>query len=185
MTEQQYQHATGEGWFVLMAHYNHWMNEKLFAAAARLDEQTLKRDMGAFFGSILGTLNHLLTADILWLKRFAQHEALAPRLVLLQEAPNPTRLDDAFFDDLDALWRYRQQLDAVIIDVAQALSELPPDTVLEYTSMAGTPGRRHLQALAIHLFNHQTHHRGQATTLLKQAGVDPGETDLLALIPTL
>ena len=177
--------AGGDTWFVLMARYNRWMNEKLYAAAAGLDEDALNRDMGAYFGSVLGTLNHLATADIIWLRRFAGHEALAQALSLMREAPVPTRLDEVFFGELDALWQYRRQLDAAIIGFADVLGTLPPATVLEYTSMKGVPGRRNLQALAIHLFNHQTHHRGQVTTLLKQAGIDPGVTDLLALIPDL
>ncbi len=185
MTASENTLATDDSWFLMMARYNRWMNEKLFAIAAGLDEQALRCDRGAYFGSILGTLNHVMTGDVLWLKRFAGHEALAQPLALLQEVRAPSRLNDELFDDLPSLWQYRRRLDAALIEVAEIVGGLPPDTVLSYCSMKGMPARRSLQALAIHLFNHQTHHRGQATTLLKQAGIDPGETDLLMLIPEL
>lgn len=175
--------ASDETWFALMARYNRWMNENLYAAAGRLDAPTLSKNMGAYFGSILGTLNHLVTGDLTWMKRFAGHEALACLQPALAGTPTPTRLSDAFFDDLDALWRCRQQLDAAILDFGCRVGALPPESVLEYVSFKGVPGRRNLHALAIHFFNHQTHHRGQVTTLLMQAGVDPGVTDLLMLIP--
>lgn len=180
---QQDRLADDDTWFLMMARYNRWMNDKLFTAAASLDEQALSCDRGAYFGSILGTLNHVMTGDVLWLKRFAGHEALAQSLALLHEVPTPSRLDEALFGDLPALWQYRRRLDEALIDVARIVGELPPQTVLSYSSIKGVPARRGLQALTIHLFNHQTHHRGQATTLLKQAGIDPGVTDLLVLIP--
>lgn len=183
---RQYPTSDGETWFTLMARYNRWMNEKLFAAAAGLDAQALSQDRGAYFGSILGTLNHLVTGDLIWMKRFAEHEALRQSLrPALKDMPTPTRLDQACFQDLDALWRCRQRLDEAILDFGCTVGALPPSAVLDYANLKGVPNRRNLQALAIHFFNHQTHHRGQATTLLLQAGVDPGVTDLLMLLPEL
>jgi len=63
--------------FQLIARYNAWMNDKLYAAAGQLSPQTLSEDRGAFFPSILATLNHIALADIIWLKRFAEHPACA------------------------------------------------------------------------------------------------------------
>lgn len=57
--------------FELMARYNQWMNTRLYAAAAQLDDAQLRADRGAFFGSILATLAHIVAADTLWLQRFA------------------------------------------------------------------------------------------------------------------
>ena len=85
MTEQSH--------FALLADYNQWMNRKLYAAAGTLDAEALARDRGAFFGSILGTLNHLVVADTIWLKRFAAHPAHARALDALAEVPSPTALD--------------------------------------------------------------------------------------------
>ena len=77
----------------------------------------------------------------------------------------------------------RKKLDAIIIAWAAELSPADLDHVLDYRNMKGVPQRKLYGSLVLNLFNHQTHHRGQATTLLSQAGLDVGVTDLLALIP--
>ena len=76
----------------LFAEYNRWMNDRLYAAAATLDPAALTADKGAFFGSILGTLNHIAVADTIWLHRFAQHEAASPPLGALSGFPRPSSL---------------------------------------------------------------------------------------------
>ncbi|MGE1155454.1 DinB family protein [Pseudomonas kitaguniensis] len=120
----------------LMAEYNQWMNRKVYAAASTLTDAALAADRQAFFGSILGTLNHLALGDTVWLKRFAEHPAGFDALAALGAVATPRDLKALAFADIREL----------------------------------------------HFFNHQTHHRGQVTTLLTQAGVDVGDTDLLALI---
>ncbi len=79
---------------VRMAAYNRWMNERLFEAAGRLPPQALTADRGAFFGSILGTLNHLAVADTLWLHRFAQQRPAFVALAALSAFPRPGSLCD-------------------------------------------------------------------------------------------
>ncbi len=169
--------------FVLLASYNRWMNERLYAAAGTLPAAELSRDRGAFFGSILGTLNHLVVADTLWLQRFptlpARHEALDP----VRALPAPAALDAVLFADFAELTAHRRRLDAIIEDWIGTLGETDLREVLDYANTRGHGFRRGLASLLLHMFNHQTHHRGQVTTLLSQAGVDVGVTDLLALIP--
>jgi uncharacterized damage-inducible protein DinB len=168
----------------LMAQYNRWMNERMYAAAARLDAETLSADKGAFFGSILGTLNHIAVADTIWLRRFAQHEAGFPSLGALSEVPQPTSLSQSLATGLEELRAYRQSLDALI---ERWVAELRPEHLsssFTYANMAGVRYSRNFGALVQHFFNHQTHHRGQASTLLFQSGVDVGVTDLLAVIPS-
>lgn len=169
----------------LLAEYNQWMNQKLYACAAQLSEEQLKADKGAFFGSLFGTLNHIAVADTIWLRRMARHAACAPLLTAIMDISTPPSLDSLLYSDLKSLHEYRQWLDQLIIHFvdnlpAQALSE-----GLSYANMQGVQSTRNLYALLTHLFNHQTHHRGQATALLFQMGIDPGSTDLLNLIPTL
>lgn len=169
----------------LMAHYNRWMNERMYEAAASLDAAALSADRGAFFGSILGTLNHIAVADTLWLHRFARHEAGFTTLGALAGIPRPTSLTQPLAPDLAGLRAYRQPLDALI---ERWVAELTPEHLagsISYSNMAGVSSARNFGALLQHFFNHQTHHRGQASTLLFQAGVDVGVTDLLALIPRL
>jgi len=167
----------------LLAGYNQWMNARMYEAAAGLEHEALVAGRGAFFGSILGTLNHLAVADTIWLQRFAAHPAGFASLQVLQEWPRPVRLDQALAPDLAGLRGYRQRLDALILDW---VAELRPGHLAEdlaYANMAGVVSRRNFGALLAHFFNHQAHHRGQASTLLYQCGVDVGVTDLLALIP--
>lgn len=168
---------------VLMAAYNEWINAGLYAAAARLPVEELARDRGAFFGSLLGTLNHIVVADIIWLKRFAAHPANPVALDPVRALPQPAALNAILFTELDALKERRMLLDAAITHWAGALTATDLNHVLDYANTKGVKSRKRFASLVMHFFNHQTHHRGQATTLLFQAGQDVGVTDLLALIP--
>ena len=167
----------------LLAAYNAWMNEKVYAAAAQLTPEALKQDRKAFFGSILGTLNHLAVGDTLWLKRFRAHSPTATTLAPLDGVPMPDRLDQILFDDLASLADYRKLLDGCISAWIQTLTVADLASVVQYRNTKGIENRRSVEALLLHFFNHQTHHRGQVTDLLYQAGVDVGVTDLMALIP--
>ncbi len=99
----------------LMAEYNRWMNERMYAAAATLDAATLAADKGAFFGSILGTLNHVAVADTIWMHRFARHEASFASLRALSGFPQPSSLTQPIAPDFAGLRRYRHELDALIV----------------------------------------------------------------------
>lgn len=170
---------------VLMAAYNRWMNAQVYAAAARLPATAIAEDRGAFFGSILGTLNHLLIADTIWLHRFATHPAGFAALEPIRTTAPPRDLRATAHADLPSLRAAREQLDGVIDAWVDELSEADLDHVLAYANTKGVASRRRFGSLVMHFFNHQTHHRGQVSTLLTQAGVDVGVTDLLMLIPTL
>lgn len=167
---------------VLMAAYNRWMNDKVYAAAAQLPHEAIAADRGAFFGSILGTLNHLLVADQVWLHRFAAHPSRFAALDPIRARPRPLDIAAIVHDRLPPLRAEREALDALIETWVVELSESDLDHALDYASMKGVPSRRRFGSLLMHFFNHQTHHRGQTTTLLTQAGVDVGATDLLGLI---
>lgn len=166
----------------LMAQYNTWMNNKLYASAAVLSPQALSAPRGAFFGSILGTLNHLAVGDTLWLQRFATHPAQHAALDPVRRLAPPAALNAQLFDQLDALRAYRLLLDGVIEAWAAELTPRDLAQSLHYRNTKGVPQHKPFFSLLMHFFNHQTHHRGQITTLLFQAGQDPGVTDLLACI---
>ena len=168
---------------VLMAAYNQWMNLRLYAAAGKLSAQELLADRRAFFGSVLGTLNHIVVGDTLWLKRFAAHPANHPALDPVRRLQAPLSLDQVLFADFVSLSHHRQFLDQVIRQWAELLTEQDLEHVLRYANTKGVVSNRRFSSLVMHFFNHQTHHRGQATTLLFQAGQDVGVTDLLAIIP--
>jgi uncharacterized damage-inducible protein DinB len=166
----------------LMATYNQWMNRKVYEAAGGLSDEDLLADRGAFFGSILGTLNHLALGDRVWLKRFAEHPAGFTALAPLSALELPPRLNQLAFADIRELSAHRAWLDQLMIDWVQTITEADLDQPLQYRNMSGTAMNKNFHALLVHFFNHQTHHRGQVTTLLTQAGRDVGDTDLLALI---
>lgn len=166
----------------LQARYNQWMNDKLYQTAARLPAAVLQQDNGAFFGSLFGTLNHIVVADTLWLQRFAQHPTGFAALQPLQDIVAPTSLNGWLFDQLPALAARRQLLDEVIIRLCSELKDSDLDQPLAYNNTRGVAQRKNFHALLLHFFNHQTHHRGQATTLLSQQGEDVGVTDLIVLI---
>jgi len=111
----------------LMAEYNRWMNDRLFGAAGKLDDAELTADKGAFFGSILGTLNHIAVAGTLRLHRSAQHEAAFPALDALARFPRPPSLEFRLTADLAGLRAYRRLLDALILRwVATVRPDLSP-----------------------------------------------------------
>jgi uncharacterized damage-inducible protein DinB len=153
-----------------MATYNRWMNDRLYDACARLSDDERKRDLGAFFKSLHGTLNHLLLADRIWMGRFTEN-------------PYPVKaLDQELYARFDELCAQRRQTDDEIIVWVDSLSDIDIERQLSYVSVVSPQPRTYALWVAIaHFFNHQTHHRGQATTLLMQLGIDPGVTDLIWL----
>lgn len=169
--------------FELLGTYNQWMNSRVYEAAGRLSETELAKDRGAFFGSILGTLNHILVADTIWLKRFSTHPSCLVSLREVADLQDPASLDQMIFEDLGRLSERRVWLDGVIINWIAKLSESDLDFILSYRNTKGVLANKRYSNLMLHFFNHQTHHRGQVSTLLFQAGLDIGVTDLLALIP--
>ncbi|WP_303784165.1 DinB family protein [Azovibrio restrictus] len=152
----------------LMADYNRWMNEKLYAVCAQMPDETRKRDLGAFFRSIHGTLNHLLLVDLLWLGRITGN-------------PFPIQsLDQELHADFLTLKCERQKTDGIL---AARVAELHPARFTEpltYTSLVKKESvMLPLGLILTHLFHHQTHHRGQITTLISQLGYDMGDTDMI------
>ncbi len=169
--------------FELLAVYNQWMNSKIYRAASALSDSELAEDRGAFFGSILGTLNHLMVGDTFWLKLFAVHSPCAACLHEIAELPDPSSLDQIVFKDFTGLSERRYWMDRVVVGWVAQLSEDDFDAILRYHNTTGVPCNKRFSSLLLHFFNHQTHHRGQVSTLLSQAGQDVGVTDLLAQIP--
>lgn len=167
----------------LFAEYNRWMNQRMYEAALTLPPEECTRDRGAFFGSILQTLNHIAVADTIWLHRFAQHPDAAQTRTKLVGFPMPTSLRQELAPTLQDLKAHRDALDAIIIDWAGALTAQQLGGVLTYSNLAGVAQSKSFAGLVQHFFNHQTHHRGQASNLLHQAGVDVGVTDLAVLVP--
>jgi uncharacterized damage-inducible protein DinB len=157
-------------WVRMMAQYSRWMNQKLYAHAATLPDTQRKEDRGAFFKSLHNTLDHIVWADTIWLGRFI---GIQPEL--------PTA-GSILYPDFEAQHARRLELDAEIAAWADSVSDEFLSAPLTWTSrITGKSQTRAAGVAVTHFFNHQTHHRGQATTLLSQFGIDPGVTDLWAM----
>ncbi|KAF3978563.1 MAG: damage-inducible protein DinB [Methylococcales symbiont of Iophon sp. n. MRB-2018] len=166
-----------------LAEYNKLMNHRLYEAASQLSENELKNDRGAFFKSVLGTLNHILVGDIVWLKRFAKHPSSQKSLVYISNLGKPKSLDAILYDDFESLRTEREKIDNIIIQWIDALSTSDIKEYISYKNMAGLGFKKIYVSLINHLFLHQVHHRGQITTLICQSGLDFGNTDLIEIIP--
>lgn len=171
--------------YLLMASYNQRMNKQVYATADSLTAQQLKLDCGAFFGSVFATLNHILVADLLWLKRFTNHPSEFSCITAVDNFPAFQSLDQIAYTDYDELRTARKNLDEIIINwIENEISEADYSKSIEYTDTRGNAYRRNFAELVAHFFNHQTHHRGQVSTLLNQFGYDIGVTDFLIDIPS-
>lgn len=166
-----------------MAHYNRWMNERLYAAAAALEPAQLRDDRGAFFGSLLATLHHVLVADTIWMQRFAAHPRGFSALAPIMDWPTPTSVAGHNVDDFEVLRADRHTMDAVIEALTAEAVDADYAQPLAYRNTRGQAFCKPFGLVLRHVFNHQTHHRGQVTTLFSQVGVDVGVTDLLVLLP--
>lgn len=151
-----------------LARYNQWMNDKLYAACDGVSDPVRKEDRGLFFRSIHGTLNHILLADKIWLGRFTG------------EPFEVSGLDQELFAEFEDLRAARADTDRFIVHWAGGLTEAELGGELHYRSISN-PGDKScpMSTAVMHLFNHQTHHRGQVTAALSRLGVDYGVTDLI------
>ncbi len=154
--------------FRMFAAYNAWANARVYDAAETLTETEFGEDAGAFFGSMRGTLNHILVADRVWMKRFTG------------EGAAPKSLDTIIHADLGTLRRAREAEDRRIVDWIDGLDDTGLAGRFTYTTIvdATTVSQRLAPALD-HFFNHQTHHRGQAHMILTRLGKPSLVLDLI------
>ncbi|MEX2629101.1 MAG: DinB family protein [Tistlia sp.] len=154
----------------IFAGYNSWANERLYEAVAALPESDYRRDLQAFFGSLHGTLSHILVGDLLWLGRIGRDT--------LDVAPPPAGLDAVPFEDLAGLRAARRRADG---HIAEFCADLTPKRLAGTVTYLrwGEPSSQRLWQILAHLFNHQTHHRGQAHGLLTRLGREAPPLDLI------
>ena len=155
---------------VIMARYNAWQNKAHRTAMERLTEAALHEPRGAFFGSILGTANHLLWGDLIWLARFDGGEA-----------PQVGISDSAKLHGTMSTWSAeRHRTDGRILKWAEQVTaeELSGDLGW-FSGAQGKDVKRPMAQCVVHFFNHQTHHRGQIHAMLTTAGEKIGDTDLV------
>lgn len=158
----------GADHFRRFGRYNAWANRRLYDACAALTDDERRRDRRAFFGSIHNTLNHLVVTDRIWLARIEGSDAPMPPL------------DSVPYADFAALRAAREAEDDRIRALVDGLDQTGLERELVYRSSSGAAFRTPLGIVLTHLFNHQTHHRGQLHDMLSQAGTAPPSLDLIA-----
>jgi uncharacterized damage-inducible protein DinB len=154
--------------FTQLAEYNAWANERLYRQAGRLSDEEYRRDVGAFFKSMHLTLNHLLAADRIWMRR------------LTGTGEAPAALNAIVCDDLPSLTAARRREDERLVQFVAGLTDAQFAEPREYRMLSGVALQNELREILAHMFTHHAHHRGQAHMILTVLGVaEPEPWDFL------
>ncbi|OUR75357.1 hypothetical protein A9Q83_18215 [Alphaproteobacteria bacterium 46_93_T64] len=156
--------------FSNFAGYNSWANTVLYDAVSALESSQREQDLLGFFKSITGTLNHILVGDLLWMER------------LEREGAKPATLDTILFTNFAELFESRKQIDQRLIQFVDRQTEDSLQNILDYKTTAGELCHEKVAEILSHLFNHQTHHRGQCHQMLSQLGKTPPSIDMIYYI---
>ncbi|PLX36703.1 MAG: damage-inducible protein DinB [Hyphomicrobiales bacterium] len=154
--------------FLMQAQYNAWANGIIYEASAELSEEEYHRDIGAYFRSVHGTLNHMYAADMVWLARFSNEGEIL------------TSVDDILFEDLADLREARVVLDERILSLVQQMTDVDFERpILFRTTRRPVLVEKPLLAAMAHFFTHHAHHRGQIHAFLRQLGYKPAPIDMI------
>ncbi len=165
--------------FILLARYNALSNETLNGILSALPREELTRPRGAYFGSIMGTLGHLLSCDENWLRRFRELCGSGAPLDHPRLEPDGHVWRPAAFTTFEEFISERQTVDGIFVEWAATVDTALFDRTLAYADSEGKPLRYQFRDAAEHVFNHQTHHRGQVSQLLDELGIKHDFSDLL------
>jgi len=156
--------------FQMLARYNSIANERLYAACAYLNDESYRQQRPGSFGSIHGLLNHILLGDRRWMGLFENGERVTPPL------------NQILHDDFASLRSARAREDARIESFFSDLDVEFWGRSFHYTNNQGKDYVETAHVACSHLFNHQTHHRGQVHVMLSQAQLAPPALDLHRII---
>ncbi|MEX0337032.1 DinB family protein [Vibrio tubiashii] len=169
--------------FRMLALYNQRMNQHLLSVCEQLSPQQLNQETHSFFPSVMAHWNHILFGDLIMLQRLVANQIhrLTPQQV--DALPIAKAVDDTFVTSIEELKALRSLVDQIYIDMTKDFTaETCAKTVVHITTEGGEM-RRNVGEFCQHIFNHQTHHRGQLTAILAQLGRDFGCTDLPVIVP--
>jgi len=161
------------GYVRTMARYNAWQNRQLTEALQDVSDEVLRADRGGFFGSIMATLNHLLWGDTVWMSRFT---TAVPK-------PDAGIPDSVDYTPTFAVWSAeRFRMDGAIRMWSDTVRSLELSGQLSWFSGAlGRDVQKPFELCVAHMFNHQTHHRGQVHAMMTAAGLQAPVTDLFIM----
>lgn len=168
--------------FRMMSLYNQRMNNQLMGHCLTLSADILTKDTDSFFPNIISYWNHILFGDLILLGRLAANNIGSLSPLDFSEFPKPISPQDIYHTNLLDIALLRTQIDVLIIRYCKNLTENDCDRFITYTTTEGDVISKAVADITQHIFNHQTHHRGQLTCLMSQAGVDYGCMDLPVIV---
>jgi len=168
--------------FGILARYNGAANKVVFQLVDGLPPEERTRVRGSYFGSLLGVLGHILLCDINWLRRFRVVFGEAGLLTHPRLAPSGHVWTQYSFGDFETLSRERALVDGLFIDWVACADTGRFGETLAYTDSRGTPCRYVFREALDHVFNHQTHHRGQVSQILDELGVIHDFSNILGVL---
>ena len=150
--------------------YNYWARDRQLEACAALTEEQFLRPMGSSFSSVRDTLAHLVAVEWVWLERWLGR--------------SPTKIEGGEYsaETFPTLGTVRERWQRVESNMRSYLSGLQDSALerpLSYTNFKGERWTYPLWQTLVHVVNHQTYHRGQITTLLRQLGASAPAIDFL------
>lgn len=168
--------------FRMMSVYNLRINEQLIECCSSLSQQQLTQESHSFFSNIITYWNHILFGDLILLSRLAANKVGGLSVGDFSELPEPESPQDIYHNDFSSLATLRRKVDALIDHYCMTLTNEECDEFISYTSTEGQVINKAVAEVTQHLFNHQTHHRGQLTCWLSQLGIDYGCMDLPVVV---
>ncbi|EOV0137973.1 DinB family protein [Vibrio parahaemolyticus] len=159
------------------------MNKQLLEVCSKLTHEQLHQNTSSFFPTIMAHWNHILFGDLIMLQRLVANELVSVELTVLDTLPVSMSVSDTFASNLYELAELRELVDSIYIEITNQFTASSCNQVVKYTTTEGQIIERTVGEFCQHIFNHQTHHRGQLTCLLSQFGLDFGCTDLPIIVP--
>lgn len=168
--------------FAMLALYNARINKQLLRCCQALPIADLTRATHSFFPNIITYWNHLLFGDLIMLGRLANNNVSSLTVNDLEQFPKPLSTKDIYFEVFADIVEVRTQVDALIMQYCHHLTDKACEQVINYQNTEGVHITKKVADMTQHMFNHQTHHRGQLTCILSQMGVDYGCMDLPIIV---
>lgn len=169
--------------FRMLALYNQRMNKQLLDVCSQLSHEQLHQKTNSFFPSIMAHWNHILFGDLIMLQRLIANQLVSVDAAVLDRLPTSKSITDTFASHLSELVQLRDLVDSIYIDITNNFTAENCNQIVGYTTTEGQLIEKTVGEFCQHIFNHQTHHRGQLTCLLSQFGLDFGCTDLPMIVP--
>ncbi|MFA0442996.1 damage-inducible protein DinB [Vibrio sp. 10N.286.49.C2] len=169
--------------FRMLALYNQRMNKQLVGVCRKLTHEQLHQNINSFFPTIMAHWNHILFGDLIMLQRLVANELVTVEATVLDKLPVSKSVSDTYASNLDELSELRELVDSIYIKITNQFTADSCNQIVRYTTTEGQIIERTVGEFCQHVFNHQTHHRGQLTCLLSQFGLDFGCTDLPVIVP--